>query len=120
MIVSFYTENVFFKYLEQHVIKDKQKLGNRTSDQDGGRGRHTLPPHTTIRRITTNVKTKNNQNCQKIKLYRRPIIKELKKHSPRQVGGAEMGRRSREDTEKWRLADRVVYICMWINRGTTG
>ena len=50
-----------------------------------------MPPHTTKRRTTTNLKTKNNQNCQKIKLYGSPTTKELKKkHSSRLVGGAEM------------------------------
>ena len=47
-------------------------------------------PHTTKRR-TTNLKTKNNQNCQKIKLYGSPTTKELKKkHSSRLVGGADL------------------------------
>ena len=48
-------------------------------------------PCTTKRRITTNLKTINNQNCQKIKLHGTPITKELKKHSSRPVGGAETG-----------------------------
>ena len=39
-----------------------------TSSQDGGVDGHTLPPCTTIRRITTNLKTKNTQDCQKIEL----------------------------------------------------
>ena len=30
--------------------------------QDGGVGRHTLPPHASKRRTTTNFKTKSNQN----------------------------------------------------------
>ena len=61
-----------------------------TSDQDAGTSRYTLPPHTTKRRTTTNLKIKNNQNCQKIKLYRSLTTKELKKkHSPRPVGGVE-------------------------------
>ena len=48
-------------------------------------------PHTT-KRITTNLKTKNNQNCQKIKLYESLTTKELKKkHSSRLIGGAETG-----------------------------
>ena len=63
-----------------------------TSGQDGSVGRYTLPPHTTKRRIITNLKTKNNQNCQKIKLYGSPKTKELKKHSFRLVGGAERTR----------------------------
>ena len=39
--------------------------------------------------MTTNLETKNNQNCQKIELYGSPTTKELKKHSFRPVGGAE-------------------------------
>ena len=55
-------------------------------------------PHTTRRRTITNPKTKNNQNCQKIKLYGSPTTKELKKkHSSRPVGGAEMGSQGGED-----------------------
>ena len=63
-----------------------------TSGQDGGVGGYTVPPRTTKRRTTTNLKTKNNQNCQKIKLHGSMTTKELKKkHSSRLVGGAEMG-----------------------------
>ena len=36
-------------------LKKKNKIG--TSDQDGGIGRNTLPPHETTRRITTKLKT---------------------------------------------------------------
>ena len=72
-----------------------------TSGQNGGIGRYTLPPCTTKRRTTTNFRIKNNQNCQKIKLYGSPTTKELKKkHSFRQVGGAEMGSRSGENAEQ--------------------
>ena len=47
-------------------------------------------PRTTKRKTTTNLKTKNNQNYQKIKLYGSLTTKELKKkHSSRLVGGAE-------------------------------
>ena len=50
-----------------------------------------MPPHTTKIR-TTNLKIRNNQNCQKIIRYGSPTTKELKKkHSSRPVGGAEMG-----------------------------
>ena len=50
-----------------------------------------MPPYITKRRTTTNLKTKSNQNWQKINLYGSPTTKELKKkHSFRQVGGAEM------------------------------
>ena len=50
-----------------------------------------MPPHTT-ERTTTNLKTKNNQNCQKIELYGSPTTKELKKkHSSRPGGGVETG-----------------------------
>ena len=47
------------------------------------------------RRTTTNLKTKNNQSCQKIELYGKPTTKELKKkHSSRPIGRAEMGSRA--------------------------
>ena len=53
--------------------------------------RNASPPPTTKRRITTNLKTINNQNCQKFKLHGSPTTKELKKHSSRPVGVPEMG-----------------------------
>ena len=63
-----------------------------TSGQHGGIGRHTVPPRTTKRRTTTNLKTKYNQNLQKIELYGSLITKKLKKkHSSIPVGGAETG-----------------------------
>ena len=63
-------------------------------------GRYSLLPHTTKRRTTTNLKTKTNQNCQKIKLYGSLTTKELKKkHSSRPVGGAEMGNQCGEDSQ---------------------
>ena len=77
------------------VNKNKvKKYGNRTSGQDRGIGRYILPPHTTKRR-TTNLKTKNSQNCQKIQLYGSPTTKELKKkHSSILVGAAETAART--------------------------
>ena len=51
-------------------------------------------PHTTKRKITTNLKTINNQNCQKIKMDGTPTTKELKKHSSKLVGGVEMDNRA--------------------------
>ena len=64
-----------------------------------------MPPHTT-KRTTTNFKTKNNYNFQKIELYGSMTTKELKKkHSSRLVGGAEMGSWGREDKRQgtgWR------------------
>ena len=46
----------------QHPFTIKTKLGMINSSQDGGVGRHTVLHHTTKRRITTNLKTNNNQN----------------------------------------------------------
>ena len=84
------------------------------SGQDGGIDRYTLPPHITKRRTTTNLKTKNNQKCQKIKLYGSLTIKELKKkHSFSLVGGAEMGREDAQQGGGWRT--RWSHICMLIN-----
>ena len=52
-----------------------------------------MPPHTTKRRAT-----KNDENCQKIKLYGSLTTKELKKkHSSRPVGGEETSSQGRED-----------------------
>ena len=74
-------------------------------------------------------KTKNNQNCQKIKLYESPTTKELKKkHSFRLVGGAEKGSHGREDMQQgggWRTGWRrqwmvVPYLCADKPGGTTG
>ena len=71
----------------------------QTSGQDGGIGRHTVPPRTTKKRTTTILKIKNNQNWQKIKLYGSPTTKELKKkHSSRLAGGVEMGSQGGEDS----------------------
>ena len=66
----------------------KKKKKKKDSGQDGGIGRYTLPPHTTKTRTTTNLKTKNNLNWQKVKLYGSPTTKELKKkHSSDQQKG---------------------------------
>ena len=62
-----------------------------SSGQDGGMGRDASFPRTIKRRITTNLKTINKQNCQNIKLHGTLITKELKKHSSRLVGGVEPG-----------------------------
>ena len=62
-----------------------------------------MPPHTTKRRTTTtNLKTKNNQNYQKIELYGTLTTKELKKkHSPRPVGGVGWAAGRRELVARW-------------------
>ena len=89
----------------------------RTSSQDGGTGKYTLPPHTT-KRTTRNFKTKNNQNCWKVKLYGSLKTKELKKkYSSRPVGGVEMGSLDREDS--WQVGSWQSgwsHICMWVNQ----
>ena len=55
----------------------------RSSGQDRGVGRNASLPCTAKRNITTNLKTINNQNCQKIKLHGTPTAKKLKKKSTR-------------------------------------
>ena len=81
-----------------------------------------MPPRTTKRRTTTNIKTKNTWNCQKIELYGSLTTKLLKKkHSFKLLGGAGMGSQGwgrREDTQqcsvgrpgptRWWLADWLV------------
>ena len=81
-----------------------------------GIGRYTVPPHT-AKRTTTNLKTKYNQNCQKIKLIGSPTTNGLKKkHSFRPVG-AKTGSQGREDSQQgggwW---SRQLHICMRINQ----
>ena len=89
--------------------------GYLTSGQDGGVGRYPVPPRTN-KRTTTNLKTKNNQNCQKIELYGSPTTKELKeKHSSRPVGGVELGSQGGEDSLQggsWRTgAGSPIFVC---------
>ena len=89
----------------------------RTSGQDGSIGRYTLPCPTTKRRTTKNLNTKNNQNCQKIKLYGNLTTKELKKkYSSRLVGGVETVIWGRDDLWQggsWQT--RWSHICVQIN-----
>ena len=68
----------------------------RTSGQDGGIGRYALHPHIMKRRTTTNLRTKTNQNCQKIELYGSLTTKELKKtfiQTSRRGGDGQLGQR---------------------------
>ena len=68
-----------------------------------------MPTCTTKRRTTTNLKTKNNQNCQKIKLFGSPTTKELKeKHSSRPIGGADSQPVWRGLAARQQMADQVV------------
>ena len=103
--------------LNAYRMDVKKTLGKWTSGQDGGMGRYTVPLHIPKISTTTNLKTKNNQNCQKMELYGSPTTKELKKkHSSRPVGGAEMGSRGREDLQQgngWQTGQS--HISVWIN-----
>ena len=99
--------------------------------QDGGADIYTVPPRAT-ERTTTNLKTKTNQNHQKIKLYRSLTTEELqKKHSSRLVGGAEMSSQDGEDSwqgggwrtrwAKWQLVEWAVPpVCADKLGGSTG
>ena len=58
-----------------------QELSVSSSNQDGHVSRNPSLPRTTKRRITTNLKSINNQKCQKIKLHGSLTTKELKKQS---------------------------------------
>ena len=55
------------------------KTDKLSSGQDGGVDRNPLLPLTTKRRITTNLKSINNQKCQKIELHGTLTTPELKK-----------------------------------------
>ena len=85
-----------------------KKSCKRTFSQDRSIGRYTLPPRTTKRRKTTNLKTKNNQNCQKVELYGSLTTKELKKKTSIQTGkrggDGQPGQRGL-GLVRWQLAD---------------
>ena len=100
------------------ILSARNRKG-KTSGQDGGVRRYTLPPHTTKRRATTNLNTKNNQNCQKIKLYGSLTTKELKKkHSFRLVGGAGWGPGG-QGAGWWTRQSHTFTLCPCKPRGTT-
>ena len=63
-------------YTDMSRVLRKQ---SRSSGHDRDIGRNISLPYTTKRRTTTNLKTKNNQNCQIFKLHGSPTTKELKK-----------------------------------------
>ena len=86
-------------------MQDEKRLETR---EDGGVGKHALPPCTTTEKITTRPQN-NTQNHQKIKLNGSPTTKDLKKpHSFRWVGGG---------VETWcgleRQQNRQSHIHMW-------
>ena len=64
----------------------KSKTKGIQGMEDGGICRYTWPPRTTKRRTATNLKTKNDQNCQKIKLYGSLATKKLKEETFIQTG----------------------------------
>ena len=89
-------ENLEFEFWS--IKKESSKnFKQRALSQDGGVGRYASLLRITKRRITTHLKTKNNQNCQKIELHGSLATKELKKHSSGLVGGVEMGSWGHED-----------------------
>ena len=71
---SFFNQNIFFYVSNSY---------SGSSGQHGGIGRNPSLPHRTKKRITTNLKSINNQKCKKIKLHGTPTTKELKKQSTR-------------------------------------
>ena len=73
-------------------------------------GRHTVPPHTSKRRKTTNLNTRNNHNCQKNKLYMGVGQSRVKEETFIQTGwrGRDGQSRWRGLVAKQRLAEREV------------
>ena len=92
--------------------------------EDGGIGGYAVSPHTTKRRTTTNLKTKNNQNCQKIKLYGKKsdnqgVKEETFIQNSRKGGDGQLGgENSRQGGDGWRTRQgggwwsRQFHICM--------
>ena len=94
--LDFLPSKTQFRLLVSRNVK-RINSWSSSQDEDMGRNAFKLLPCATKTKITTNLKTKNNQNCQKIKLHRSPTNKELKEHASRLVGGVGMGSQGRED-----------------------
>ena len=76
-----------------------------------------MPPHTTKRRTTTHLKTKNNQNCQKIQLYGSLTTKKLKKkYSSRLAGGERTHGKVVPGTLGWQGGSWWSHILVRINQ----
>ena len=90
-----------------------KNMNLESSGQDGGVGRNALPPSTTKRRVTTNLKTINNQKCQKIKLHgtNNQGVKETSIQTGRKGGDAQPGR-----ADPWHSSR----LCKWGGTGWTG
>ena len=70
------------------------------SSQDGRVGKHASPLVQPQKEKQLNLKPKNTQNCQKVKLHGSLTTEDLKKpHSDTQVGGADTQRR--QNGEAW-------------------
>ena len=81
--------------------KNKHQTLFLASSQGGDVVRKASLPCTTKRRIITNLKTINNQKCQKIKQHGTLTTKGLRKHSPRPVEGLQTRARQRADRTCW-------------------
>ena len=95
-------QNTINKVLKEKIVKpgfiSTEKNPSGASGQDRGTGRLASLLCTTKRRITTSLKTENNQKCQKIKLYGNMTTKALKKKHLSGLGrGAETESQGGED-----------------------
>ena len=99
-------------HLKVFTVRGLRALIVESSGLDGVACRNASLPHTTKRRITTHLKTMNNQKCQKIKLHGSPTARELKKQSPRlgrgvdgrwaaEQRGHEAGRKTAQARQSW-------------------
>ena len=89
-----------------------------------------MPSHTTKRRTTINLETKNNKNCQKIELYGSPTTKELKKKHSSRLGWRQAARVERAGGKaavgglghvRQKLVEWAVpHLCVDKPGGTTG
>ena len=91
-------ESIYNKGVPECLASRKPQ--GETPGQDGGISKCTVLPHTTKRRTITDLKTKNNQNSQKIELYGSPTTKELKK-TCRRGGDGQLGREDLWQGEGW-------------------
>ena len=110
------------QYIPMYTPKRNKNIGThknmymRTFDQVGGIGGYSLPPHTTKRRTTTNLKTENNPKCQKIewKSNNQGVKAETFIQTSRRGGDGQPDGEDAWQSGGWRTAQ--PHICMWINQ----
>ena len=105
-----------------NVLIKKHCKDNRTSGQDGGIGRHTVPPRTTKRRTTTHLKTKKQpkliENRTVWKSDNQGVKEETLTQTSRRGGDGQLGGEDSRKGCSWQPV--VPHSCADKSGGTNG